>query len=124
MSEFVDSMGTSMFFAFTVALCGIGLWWLIDKNARRKFKEKQKKKILTNDEYFSIVFGILFIVQGSAMITIFAPTMNTEDWSKLGSAIGMFLIIVGVLLELRTHTNFKKSIIGLQERIEKLEGKS
>lgn len=58
------------------------------------------------------------------MITIFTPSLVTSDFSSLMSGIGMFLIIVGALIEVYTHENFKKSIIDLRERIEKLEGKS
>ncbi len=127
MDELVEAMAISMGFAFTFAIIGIGIWFLIDENKRKKFVEKQEKKLLTTKEWFAIVFGIILVVQGSATITIFASTMNT-DFGALMSGIGMFLIIGGVLLELRTHTNFKKTIIDLEkklnERIDKLEESS
>ena len=108
MNELVESMGIAMAIAFTVALGGIGIWFLIDKNARKKLVEKEKKKILTINAWFSIVFGILLIVQGSAMIAIFAPSLATSNFSMLMSGIGMFLIIAGALMEVYTHENFKK----------------
>jgi len=122
MNELVQAMGIAMAFAFTVALVGIGIWFLIDKNARKKFAEKEKAKTLTTKEWFYIVFGIMLVVQGSATITTFAPTMTT-DFGAFMSGIGMFLIIGGVLLELHTHTNFKKSILDLEKRLnERIDG--
>ena len=79
MNEFVEAIGLAMGLAFGFAAIGIGIWFLIDKKKRKEFEEKQKKKILTTKEWAYIVFGILGIAQGSAMITIFTPTMGTID---------------------------------------------
>ena len=124
MNEFVQSIGLSLALSFGVLLLSQLIRILLNRRVLKKLLEKEKKKVLTTKEYYSIVVGILFIIQGSAMITIFAPLLATSDFSFLMSGIGMFLIIIGALIEVYTHENFKKSIIDLRERIEKLECKS
>ncbi|QLH11476.1 hypothetical protein [Nitrosarchaeum sp. AC2] len=120
MNDFVESIGLSIGIAFTMGAIGMGIWFLIDKNKRKEYEEKQKKKILTTKEWAYTVFGILGIIQGSSMITIYANTMATIDFSALMSGIGMFLIIGGVLLELRTQTHHRKSIIDLEQKVEEI----
>ena len=120
MNDFVESIGLSMGIAFAMGAIGIGIWFLIDKNKRKEYEEKQKKKILTTKEWAYTVFGILGIIQGSSMITIYASTMATIDFSALMAGIGMFLIIGGVLLELRTQTNHRKSVIDLEKKVEEI----
>lgn len=121
MDSFVASILISMSLAFGVALIAAAVWWRIDKHLRTRFKERQKNKPLNNKEYFSVVFGILLVVQGSAMIPIFEPRLNSDSWSILGVASGMGFIIAGVLLELKTNTDFKKSILDFERRISELE---
>jgi len=54
------------------------------------------------------------------MITIYASTMGTIDFSALMTGMGMFLIIGGVLLELRAQTNHRKSVIDLEKKLEEI----
>lgn len=54
------------------------------------------------------------------MITIYTPPF-TGDYDLLFVMIGMFLIIFGALIEVHSHTEVKKSIQSLEERIHKLE---
>ncbi|MCE9617352.1 MAG: hypothetical protein K8Q88_03175 [Nitrosarchaeum sp.] len=120
MNDLVESIGLSMGVAFAMGAIGMGIWFLIDKNKRKEYEERQKKKILTTKEWAYTVFGILGIIQGSSMITIYADTMATIDFSALMAGIGMFLIICGVLLELWTQTNHRKSIIDLEKKVEEI----
>ena len=84
---------------------------------------KKKEKTLTTREYYSTVFGILFIIQGSAIITLYTPPF-TGEYDVLLLLSGMFLIIVGALMEVHTQTNVKKSIQKLEEKIKELEKNS
>jgi len=113
MNEFLEATLLSLIISGLVVFASLGLKILFNKI------KLKKEKILTNREYYSIVFGILLIVQGSAMITIYTPPSVGFDFVFLG--IGTFLIIGGALLEVYTHTNLKKSISELKSRIEKLE---
>lgn len=119
MSGFWDAVGYGFVIAMLV-LAGTQLIRII--NNRRIIRDVlvRKQQTLSTKEYYTIVFGILLIIQGSATITIYAPPFSGE-YDYLWLLVGMFLIIAGALMEVHTQTNVKKSIQRLEDKIKELE---
>lgn len=121
MNEFLDSIGYAFFIAITVLAFSQSFRYVLNRNEiNKRILKKEKQKILTTREYYTIVFGILLIIQGSAVITLYTPPF-TGDFDVIFLFIGMSLIIFGALMEVHTHTNVKTKMLELESRIENLE---